>query len=73
MATTWFVIPSTRLSLSRVPVMLRVDAVESPNTDKGYGNTGNQPKGQEGKAANDWSDSVDKGYHPYDPYEWSQG
>jgi hypothetical protein len=53
--------------------MLRVDAVESPNTGKGYGDTGNQPKGQEGKAANDWSDSVDKGYHPYDPYEWSQG
>ena len=73
MATIWFVISPTRLSLSRVPVTLRVDVVESPNTEKGYGDTGDQPKGQEGKAENDWSDPIDNGYHPYDPYEWNQG
>jgi hypothetical protein len=73
MAVTWFVIPPTRLSLSRVPVTLRVDVVKSPNTDKGYGDTGNQPEGQEWKAENEWSDPIDNGYHAYDPNEWNQG
>jgi hypothetical protein len=73
MAITWFVIiPSTRLSLSRVPIALRVDPIESPNTDKSHRDTGNQPKGQEGKTKDQWSDPIDHGYHANDPNEWNQ-
>jgi len=66
MATTWFVIPPTRLSLS-VPIALQVDVVKSPDTEKGYRDTGNQPKGQKGQAENERSDPIDNGYHAYDP------
>lgn len=52
--------------------MFVVDFVESPDTDKAYGDAHNQPKGQEGKAANERPDPIDDGYHAYDPYEWKQ-
>ena len=50
--------------------MLRVDVVESPNTDKGYGDTGNQPEGHEREAENDWLDPIYNWYHAYDPHKW---